>query len=42
MASHLKAAGKAILNSPKALRRKLAGGDPDAHAHHDSKFSGDV
>ena len=35
MASHLKAAGKAILNSPKALRRKLAGGGED---HHDSEF----
>ena len=40
MASHLKAAGKAILNSPKALRRKLAGGSEDSH--HDSKFGGDV
>ena len=37
MASHLKAAGKAILNSPKALKRKFAGNhDPDSH--HDSEF----
>ena len=36
MASHLKAAGKAILNSPKALRRKLAGGNDESH--HDSEF----
>lgn len=31
MASHLKAAGKALLNSPKALRRKLAGNDEAQH-----------
>ena len=36
MASHLKAAGKAILNSPKALRRKFAGGN-EADSHHDSE-----